>query len=90
MDRLGCTDLLFIDNVEQVYIAAPTAGVYTITVDYDGVLTDGSQWYSLLASGTAFDSDADGMSDYWEAMYFSSPTGAIASADSLRVGGRNH
>jgi len=39
-----------VDNVEQVYIEFPSAGDYTITVDYDGTLTDGEQWYSLLVS----------------------------------------
>ena len=39
------------DNVEQVYIASPGAGDYTVTVDYDGTLTDDAQWYSLLISG---------------------------------------
>ena len=40
-----------IDNVEQVYIASPGAGTYTIAIDYDGTLTDDEQWYSLLVSG---------------------------------------
>ncbi len=40
-----------IDNVEQVYIAEPTAGSYTITVDHDGTLTNGSQAFSIIISG---------------------------------------
>ena len=40
-----------IDNVEQVYIASPPKGVYTILVDYDGTLTDSKQWFSLIVSG---------------------------------------
>jgi hypothetical protein len=39
------------DNVEQVYIASPGAGSYTVTVDYDGTLTDSEQWYSLMIDG---------------------------------------
>ena len=39
------------DNVEQVYLAAPSAGEYTMIVDYDGPLQDGGQRYSLLVSG---------------------------------------
>jgi len=40
-----------VDNVEQVYIASPTAGDYTVLVDYDGTLTDSEQWFSLIVSG---------------------------------------
>ncbi len=71
-----------VDNVEQVYINAPIAGFYTITVDYDGSLMGSTQWYSLLVSGDIFDSDGDGLADGWEYTYFSSTTGAIATADS--------
>lgn len=42
------------DNVEQVWIAAPpAAGVYTITVNYSGTLTNGAQPFSLIVSGSA-------------------------------------
>jgi hypothetical protein len=40
-----------IDNVEQVYIASPSAGTYTVTVDYDGSLQNNEQWFSMLISG---------------------------------------
>jgi hypothetical protein len=40
-----------IDNVEQVYIETPTPGDYTILVDYDGILTNSEQWFSLIVSG---------------------------------------
>lgn len=70
-----------IDNVEQVYVAVPAAGAYTITVDYDGTLSDGEQWYSLLVSGTSSDADSDGLPDWWESAYFSDPVAANASAD---------
>ena len=72
-----------VDNVEQVYIAMPTAGRYTVTVDYEGSLAPGSspQWYSVLISGPPVDSDGDDMPDHWEATHFLSPTGAVASVD---------
>ncbi len=41
------------DNVEQVLVSSPSPGVYTITVDYDGTLADGEQWYSLILTGGA-------------------------------------
>ena len=44
-----------VDNVEQVYIASPSAGSYTVQVDYDGSLTDDLQWYSVVISGSALD-----------------------------------
>jgi len=71
-----------VDNVEQVYIETPVAGLYTIAIDYDGVLEDGEQWYSLLISGTVFDSDGDALPDFWEFEHFSNPTGAVAGVDS--------
>ncbi len=41
-----------VDNVEQVYLAAPTQpGTYTVTVSLDGSLTTSSQVYSLVISG---------------------------------------
>ena len=40
-----------VDNVEMVYVAAPGAGTYTITVDHDGTLSGGSQDFSLILSG---------------------------------------
>ncbi len=77
-----------IDNVEQVYIATPTAGKYTAMIDYD-TLSGGSQWYSLLVSGPGSDLDSDGMPDYWESEYFMNPTGAIATVDSDGDGADN-
>ncbi len=38
------------DNAELVYIAAPTAGVYTVQIDHDGTLAQ-PQHYSLVISG---------------------------------------
>jgi hypothetical protein len=70
-----------VDNVEQIYIAAPAAGMYTISVDFDGSLQNDHQWYSLLTRGVVSDMDGDGLPDNWEANYFLSVTGALASAD---------
>ncbi|GAB4371554.1 MAG: hypothetical protein Kow0042_14360 [Calditrichia bacterium] len=42
------------DNVEQVYIASPDAGVYTITVNHKGTLQNGSQNYALIMSGALY------------------------------------
>ncbi|MBL6963737.1 MAG: S8 family serine peptidase [Bacteroidetes bacterium] len=39
-----------VDNIEQVYIANPTSGSYTITVDHDGTLGS-SQAFSIIISG---------------------------------------
>lgn len=38
------------DNVESIFIAAPTAGNYTLTISNKGNLVAGSQAYSLLIS----------------------------------------
>lgn len=40
-----------VDNVEQVKIDAPTAGLYTITITHKGTLVTGSQKYSLVVTG---------------------------------------
>ncbi|NHZ86985.1 MAG: S8 family serine peptidase [Planctomycetia bacterium] len=40
-----------VDNVEQVYIASPTAGIYTIEVSHDGTLFGGRQAFSIIVSG---------------------------------------
>lgn len=39
------------DNVEQIFISAPTNGNYTIRVTHKGTLTGGTQPFSLIASG---------------------------------------
>ncbi|MES2597147.1 MAG: S8 family serine peptidase [Verrucomicrobiota bacterium] len=45
------------DNVEQVYIAAPTNGTYTVTVNHNGTLTGvgGRQNFSLVHEGLRSD-----------------------------------
>ncbi|MGJ8650149.1 MAG: S8 family serine peptidase [Opitutaceae bacterium] len=55
IDDDATTGVNDVDNVEQVYLAAPTAGTYTVTVDYVGSLTDDEQAYSLIVSGTTID-----------------------------------
>ncbi|MEY3896190.1 MAG: hypothetical protein RLZZ214_1710, partial [Verrucomicrobiota bacterium] len=40
-----------VDNTEQVYLAAPIAGEYIITVNYTATLTGGLQGFSLIVSG---------------------------------------
>ncbi len=40
------------DNIEQVYIAAPSAtGVWTVVISHKGTLTDGLQQYGLILDG---------------------------------------
>ncbi len=39
------------DNTEQVFLAAPVGGVYTIVVESTGALQNNEQYYSLLISG---------------------------------------
>jgi len=42
----------FTDNTEQVYIAAPAAGTYTVQITHDGTLLGGApQAFSLVVSG---------------------------------------
>lgn len=40
-----------LDNSEQIYLNAPQAGDYTLTVTHKGSLSGGSQAYSLIISG---------------------------------------
>ena len=40
-----------VDNVEQVFIQSPITGTYTIQVNHDGTLTNGSQAFSIIVSG---------------------------------------
>ena len=40
-----------VDNVEQIYIASPAPGTYTITVNHKGTLQGGMQTFSLVVSG---------------------------------------
>jgi len=49
-----------IDNVEQVYIASPTAGTYSIEVSHDGSLSGGSQAFSIIVSGNNDDECKNG------------------------------
>ena len=40
-----------VDNVEVVFVEAPAAGDYLVTVDHDGSITGGSQAFSIIISG---------------------------------------
>lgn len=40
-----------LDPVEQVRIASPVAGLYTVQIDFSGSLSGGSQYYSLVMQG---------------------------------------
>lgn len=52
LDAPATTGVNMVDNIEQVYIAAPTMpGEYVVTVDFAGALTMGPQDYSLIVSG---------------------------------------
>ncbi len=54
MDLPATTGVNHVDNVEQVFIAAPPAsGVYRCVVTFSGTLANNSQNYSLLISGSA-------------------------------------
>ncbi|MDF7807971.1 S8 family serine peptidase [Pontiellaceae bacterium B12219] len=51
IDDKATTGVNDVDNVEQVYLAAPVAGDYQIVVDYVGTLTNDEQIYSLVVTG---------------------------------------
>ncbi len=40
-----------VDNVEQIVIANPEDGYYTITINHDGIITGGTQDFSLIVTG---------------------------------------
>ncbi len=44
------------DNVEQVHIASPTAGQYTVRISHKGILYGGSQQVSVIITGGTFGS----------------------------------
>ncbi|HOH30071.1 MAG TPA: GEVED domain-containing protein, partial [Candidatus Hydrogenedentes bacterium] len=66
LDRLHPADNVvtgdnIVDNVEQVYIAAPSvSGEYTVEVSHKGMLAGGYQIYALLVSGQASESGGGG------------------------------
>jgi hypothetical protein len=54
LDLAATTGVNNTDNVEQVRIAAPpAAGTYQVVVSFTGTLTNSSQYYSLLVSGSS-------------------------------------
>ncbi len=59
------------DNSEQVFIAAPVPGHYTVYLSHKGTLANGQQRVSLVVSGStntgfATDADADGLYSHFE------------------------
>ncbi len=65
------------DNVEQVYVAAPVAGVYTATVSCDGALTNSTQIFSLIISGGSGTLSAPAISLVSPAVGSAGGTGAV-------------
>ncbi len=77
------------DNIEQVLVAAPTAGDYLITIDHKGILTTGSQQFSLVISGATFPArprvlvwDGDSTADDYSGGYIRD---VLQSGDSIEV-----
>ena len=82
MDTPATTGVNNTDNVEQVYVAAPSVpGIYQVVVSYSGTLTDSQQNYSLLVSGSAavFEEPVTGISP---------STGYTAAGFTASVSGR--
>lgn len=55
-----------VDNIEQVFIASPAEGYYTVRVTHKGALQGGSQWVSIIASvsnAPALMSPPDGLTE---------------------------
>ncbi len=50
------------DNVEHIYVSAPPAGEYELTVSHKGTLAS-AQYYSLVVNYCCVDSDGDGYGD---------------------------
>ncbi|MBN2356399.1 S8 family serine peptidase [candidate division KSB1 bacterium] len=42
-----------VDNVEQVFLATPAAGAYTISVNHKGILLNGQQDFSMIITGAS-------------------------------------
>lgn len=51
LSAVATTGVNSVDNVEQVYLGAPVAGDYTITVNYAGSLQNGVQPFALIVTG---------------------------------------
>ncbi|MDF7825441.1 S8 family serine peptidase [Pontiellaceae bacterium B12227] len=79
IDKNATTGINDVDNVEQVYLAAPTAGDYTIIVDYAGTLTNGEQIYSLVVTGNSAAELTE--LEEWRSDYFGTTFGAGDTAD---------
>lgn len=72
------------DNVEQIRIASPGPGSYTIIVSHKGVLTNGEQYYSLLLSG--FNAGPAGTVQLDRSVYNCSVSVAVTVVDGDLVG----
>ncbi len=72
------TGINTVDNLEQVFIAAPGAqGIYTVTVSHAGTLTNGAQNFSLIVSGQVATPANDNFAD--RALLTGVPTSVTAS-----------
>jgi len=74
-----------VDNVEQVLISTPpTTGLYTITINHTGVLTNNLQEYSLIISGqTTDDLDITPTENFVTAGPFGGPFTQVSKAYTL-------
>ena len=70
----------FRDNVEQVYVANPATGTYTISISHKGWLASGTQDVSLIVTGN---SSSEGVEDPPVQISCSNP----APSNKIRVGG---
>ncbi|MGJ8653863.1 MAG: carbohydrate-binding protein [Opitutaceae bacterium] len=66
-----------VDNVEQVYLATPAAGDYTVTVNYVGGLTNNEQVYSLIVTGATIYTELE----TWRLEHFGTSEGTGDYAD---------
>jgi len=53
IDDNAVTGVNDVDNVEQVFLASPTEGEYTVTVNYAGSLDEDTQDFGLIVTGQA-------------------------------------
>jgi hypothetical protein len=55
LDAPATTGINSVDNIEQVFVAAPSAGRWQVRVSHAGTLSGGAQHFSLLADGALDD-----------------------------------
>ncbi|MBN2357463.1 S8 family serine peptidase [candidate division KSB1 bacterium] len=75
----------FRDNVEQIFIEAPQAGIYTLRVTHKNTLQGGSQDLSIVLSGTVSKSIAPPA----QVMLTTPAERATINADTVRLGWQN-